>query len=54
MNKFTLMFAGLALSVLPAMAQTPAYLDETKPIEERIGDALGRMTLEKKIGRAHV
>ena len=27
-------------------AQTPVYLDETKPMEDRIEDALSRMTLE--------
>ena len=29
-------------------AQTPVYLDETKPMEDRIEDALSRMTLEEK------
>ena len=30
-------------------AQTiPAYLDNTRPIEERIEDALNRMTVEEK------
>ena len=37
-----------------AFAQTiPAYLDETKPLEERIDDALSRMTLEEKIAVIH-
>ena len=31
-------------------AQTPVYLDETKPMEDRIEDALSRMTLEEKSG----
>ena len=31
-------------------AQTiPAYLDNTRPIEERIEDALNRMTVEEKV-----
>ena len=34
-------------------AQTPAYLDDTKPVEERIEDALGRMTLEEKVAMLH-
>lgn len=35
-------------------AQTlPAYLDETKPLEERIEDALNRMTLEEKVAMIH-
>ena len=37
-----------------AFAQTiPAYLDETKPLEERVDDALSRMTLEEKIAVIH-
>ena len=35
------------------VAQTPVYLDETKPIEQRIEDALSRMTLEEKIAVIH-
>ena len=35
------------------MADTPVYLDETKPIEERIDDALNRMTLDEKIAVIH-
>lgn len=33
--------------------QLPTYLDETKPVEERIEDALSRMTLEEKIAVIH-
>ncbi len=36
-----------------AQAQTPVYLDDTKPVEQRIEDALSRMTLEEKIGMIH-
>lgn len=32
---------------------TPVYLDESKPVEERIDDALSRMTLEEKIAMTH-
>ena len=41
----------LALLAVPALqAQTlPVYLDETKSIEERVDDALSRMTLDEKI-----
>jgi beta-glucosidase len=35
------------------MAQTPVYLDESKPIEQRIDDALSRMTLDEKIAVIH-
>lgn len=37
-----------------ARAQTvPVYLDDAKPIEERIEDALSRMTLEEKVAMTH-
>ena len=40
--------------VLGTQAQTlPIYLDETKPIEERIEDAMNRMTLEEKVAMIH-
>lgn len=45
-----------ALSVILAgnvLAQTPVYLDETKPVEARIEDALNRMTLEEKVAITH-
>ena len=42
------------MSLGHAVAQgTPAYLDESKPIEARIDDALSRMTLEEKIAVIH-
>lgn len=31
----------------------PVYLDETKPVEERVEDALSRMTLEEKVKILH-
>ena len=31
----------------------PVYLDETRPIEERVEDALSRMTLEEKVRMCH-
>lgn len=34
-------------------AQTPVYLDDTKPVEQRIEDALSRMTLREKINVIH-
>ncbi len=45
-------FAAFAISQ-NAGAQTPVYLDETKPIDERVADALSRMTLEEKIAMIH-
>lgn len=45
--------AGLVAASAPLSAQIPVYLDEAKPVEERIEDALGRMTLEEKIDMLH-
>jgi len=42
--------------LMPVMAQaqtTPVYLDESKSIEQRIDDALSRMTLDEKIAVIH-
>ena len=43
----------MLLSVTGANAQTPVYLDETKPLEQRVEDALSRMTLDEKIAIIH-
>ena len=43
----TVAAAGLGI------AATPAYLDDTKPIEERIDDLMSRMTLEEKVAILH-
>lgn len=40
-------------SVYAQQTKVPIYLDETKPVEQRIEDALSRMTLEEKIGLTH-
>ena len=41
-------------AVLPLSAQQkPVYLDESRPIEERIEDALPRLTLKEKIALVH-
>lgn len=41
-------------AVLPLSAQQkPVYLDESKPIEERVEDALPRLTLKEKIALVH-
>ena len=45
--------AGL-VGLSPLYAQkVPAYLDESKPVEQRIDDALNRMTLDEKIAVIH-
>ena len=44
----------LAMCAMTASAQqTPVYLDDTKPIEQRIDDAIARMTLQEKIRVIH-
>ena len=38
---------------LYSVAQKPVYLDSNAPIEERVEDALSRMTLEEKVALCH-
>jgi len=53
MKHIVILVAGwLCLSPLQAQI-TPVYLDETKPVEQRIDDALSRMTLDEKIAVIH-
>ena len=40
-------------SALPMQAQTAIYLDKNQPIEDRVQDALSRMTLEEKVAMTH-
>ena len=50
--KFKAMLLGLSImTALPVCAQKPVYLDTNKPIEERVKDALNRMTLEEKVAQ---
>ncbi|MGA2484023.1 MAG: hypothetical protein ABSF92_12995, partial [Candidatus Acidiferrales bacterium] len=47
------LLAGLAL-VLPLLAQDtaqPAYLNSELPLEQRVDDLIGRMTLEEKVSQ---
>lgn len=51
-----IILSGILLLALGCMTQAqtvPVYLDETKPVEERIEDALDRMTLEEKVAITH-
>lgn len=43
----------LALGSTLHAQDMPVYLDETKPIEERVEDALSRMTVEEKVAMTH-
>ena len=43
----------LTVAAQTVFAQQPIYLDESKNIEERIEDALSRMTLDEKIAVIH-
>ena len=43
----------LATASAEAQAQQPVYLDPARPVEERVEDALRRMTLDEKIAVIH-
>jgi len=46
----------LTLTYTATIAQTkttPVYLDDSKPVEQRVKDALSRMTLEEKVAMLH-
>ncbi len=52
--KLKLFILTLSISIFSAFAQQiPIYLDNAKPIEERVEDALRRMTLEEKVAMCH-
>ena len=55
MKKRTLIVSLLVLGAVGAVKaqKLPTYLDETKDIEERVEDALSRMTLDEKIAVIH-
>ena len=44
---------AFGMAATTAAQQLPVYLDETKPVEQRIDDALSRMTLQEKIAVIH-
>ena len=43
----------MATGVSAATDETPVYLDQKAPIEQRVEDALSRMTLEEKVALCH-
>lgn len=53
-NSIALTFV-VALGIFPMKAQqkAPVYLDDTKPIQLRVEDALARMTVEEKVAMCH-
>jgi beta-glucosidase len=61
MKNYIMKGKGLVISISlfhlftfsPLRAQMPVYLDESRPIEQRIDDALSRMTLDEKIAVIH-
>ena len=48
-----LSMAAIATSSAQQTGQLPIYLDNTKPVEQRIDDAIARMTLQEKIRIIH-
>lgn len=52
-QKLITTLAAVALTLVGATAAVPVYLDPSKPLEERVEDALLRMTLEEKVGVLH-
>lgn len=51
--KALFLFALSFSAGVSVFADTPVYLDDSKPIEERIDDAISRMTLKEKIALLH-
>ena len=43
----------LGASAAIAVAETPVYLNPNAPVEDRIEDALSRMTLAEKVAMCH-
>ena len=53
MNKLLLSLTLMTASVTVAYSSVPVYLDETRAIDERVEDALSRMTTEEKVAILH-
>ncbi|MBO7415448.1 MAG: glycoside hydrolase family 3 C-terminal domain-containing protein [Bacteroidaceae bacterium] len=52
-RKITFATGLFFLTGTASVGQIPVYLDENKPVEQRIEDALSRMTLDEKIAVIH-
>ena len=52
-SKILLLTSVVLLTTSVFAQQKPVYLDETKPIEERVEDALSRMTTKEKVAMIH-
>lgn len=53
MNKILLSLTLIASGIAMASSAVPVYLDESHSIDERVEDALSRMTLQEKIDLIH-
>ncbi|PZU04795.1 MAG: glycosyl hydrolase, partial [Chryseobacterium sp.] len=47
------LFTLISASYMAQNTTLPVYLDESKPVEQRVQDALSRMTLEEKVAMLH-
>jgi beta-glucosidase len=56
-RRFWILYTALLLAAGPARTGElahPLYRDATQPIEKRVEDLLGRMTLEEKVGQMNM
>ena len=53
MKKLLSLALGIISAYGVAQAEIPVYLDDSKPLEDRVEDALSRMTLQEKINIIH-
>ena len=53
MKKIIFTIMALLVVTMSQANDLPVYLDDTKPLEQRVEDALQRMTLDEKIAIIH-